>query len=212
MAAALLVTYKTAAVIAGNTVNLIFGVGKNNLLCRRNYRVYNHNGYSALCGILKACRLYFIKHDRRFACAVNRDTAVDNFTELFFADLVLNNIVVALNKVGVRILNRKCPFKVKLVRGVGSVNKAQILRDRLVEDYEADGSPDKPAFALGICHTHPYRSVQTDNIIAVGHNCLVLIAEDLISALFVRLNKGKIVRAENHILRRNGNRLTVRRL
>ena len=52
------------------------------------------------------------------------NAAVDNFTELLFADLVLNNIVVALNNIGVGIFNGIGPFKVKRVLGVGSVNKA----------------------------------------------------------------------------------------
>ena len=52
------------------------------------------------------------------------NAAVDNFTELLFADLVLNNIVVALNNVGIGIFNGVGPFKVKCVFGVGSVNKA----------------------------------------------------------------------------------------
>ena len=52
------------------------------------------------------------------------NAAVNNFTELLFANLVLNNIVVALNNISVGIFNGIGPFKVKCVLGVGSVNKA----------------------------------------------------------------------------------------
>ena len=51
------------------------------------------------------------------------NAAVNDFTELFFADLILNNIVIAFDKVGLGILNRKGPFKVKLMCRVVSVNE-----------------------------------------------------------------------------------------
>ena len=124
MAATLLVAYKTPSVITGYKVNLVFGGGKNLLLGGRDYRIYNRNGYSALCGVLKACSLNIIKHYRGFACAVNGDTAVDNLTQLLFAHLILNNIVIAFDMVRFRVLNRKGPLKVKLVCRVTSVNKA----------------------------------------------------------------------------------------
>ena len=124
MAASLFVAYKTAAIVTGYTVNLVFCVSKNFFLYGRNYRVYNRNGYSALGGIFKAGCLDIIKHYWRLACAVNCDTAVNNFTELFFAHLILNNIVIALDNIGIGILNRKGPLKVKLVSGVGSINKS----------------------------------------------------------------------------------------
>ena len=65
---------------------------------------------------------------------------------------------------------------------------------------------------LIVGHTHSYRRVQTDNTVVISHYRLVFIPEYLVCALFVGLNKSEVVRAEYHILRRNGNRLAVRRL
>ena len=124
MAAALVVAYKTAPVIAGYQINLRFGTCKYFLFRRRDNRVYNRNGNSALGGILKAGRLNIIKNYSGFACSVHCNAAVNNFTELLFANLALNNIVVALNNISVGIFNGIGPFKVKCVLGVGSVNKA----------------------------------------------------------------------------------------
>ena len=54
--------------------------------------------------------------------------------------------------------------------------------------------------------------MKSHNSVAVRHYSLVFILEYFIGAFFVRLYKGKIIRTENHILCRNGYRLTVRRL
>ena len=124
MAAALVVAYKTASVIAAYQIDLCLGACKYFLFRRRNYRVDNRNGNSALGGVLKAGRLNIIKNYSGFACSVHCNAAVNNFTELLFADLILNNVVVALNNIGVGIFNGIGPFKVKCVLGVGSVNKA----------------------------------------------------------------------------------------
>ena len=212
MAAALVVAYKTASVIAAYQINLCLGACKYFLFRRRDYRVDNRNGDSALGGVLKACRLNIIKNYSGFACSVHCNATVDNFTELLFADLVLNNIVIALNNIGVGIFNGIRPFEIKHMSGVGSVNKAQILRNRLIEDYKADRTPNKTVLTLIVGHTHSYRRVQTDNTVVISHYRLVFISEYLVCALFVGLNKSEVVRAEYHILRRNGNRLTVGRL
>ena len=98
------------------------------------------------------------------------------------------------------------------MNGVGSVNKAQILRNRLIEDYKADRTPNKTAMTLIVSHAHSDRRVQTDNAVVISHYRLVFIPEYLVCALFVGLDKSEVVRAEYHILRRNGNRLTVGRL
>ena len=65
---------------------------------------------------------------------------------------------------------------------------------------------------LIVSHAHSDRRVQTDNTVVISHYRLVFISEYLVCALFVGLNKSEVVRAEYHILRRNGNRLAVGRL
>ena len=193
MAAAFVVAYKTSSVITGNKVYLSLRIGKNFLLCGRYYSVYNRNGYSALCRILEACGLYFIKNYCGNACSVNGNAAVDNFTELFFTDLILNYIVIALDKVCFGVLYGICPFKVECMSRIGSVNKSQILRERLVEYNEAYRTPNKTALALFIGHTNPDRSVKSDDTVGISHYCLVLIPEYLVGALFFGLNKGKVI-------------------
>ena len=62
MAAALLVAYKTAAVIAAYAVYLRLRVAQYFLFGGRNYRVNYGYGYGTLCRILKAGRLDIVKH------------------------------------------------------------------------------------------------------------------------------------------------------
>ena len=128
MAAAFFVAYKTAAVIAAYTVYLRLSVIKNILFGRRYHRVDYGYGYSSLCGIFKSGCLNIVKHYRRFTCAMYRNTAVDYLSELLFADLVLNNIIIALNKIGSGVLNGKRPLKVKSVSRIAAVNESEILR------------------------------------------------------------------------------------
>ena len=193
MAAALLVAYKTAAVIAAYAVYLRLRVAQYFLFGGRNYRVNYGYGYGTLCRILKAGRFDIVKHYRRFTCTVFRDTAVDYFTELFLADLILNNIIVALNKIGRRVLYGKCPLKVKSAIRIAAVNKAEVLRYRLIEDYKADSTPNKSALSVFTGDAYSDRCVKSHNSVTVSHYGLVLIPEYLIGALFVRLYKGKIV-------------------
>ena len=55
---------------------------------------------------------------------MNGNATVDYFAELLFADLVLNYIVVAFNKVGFGIFNGISPLKIQFMSGIGSVYKA----------------------------------------------------------------------------------------
>ena len=54
---------------------------------------------------------------------MNFDTLVDDLTELFLCSNV-------------------CYFKVKLLSGIGSVNKSEVLRNRIVEDDSSDSCID----------------------------------------------------------------------
>ena len=54
--------------------------------------------------------------------------------------------------------------------------------------------------------------MQGDDVLSVSHQSLVLIAEHLACALFVLTNGGQVVAAQDHILRRNGDRSTIGRV
>ena len=124
------------------------------------------------------------------------DAGVDNAAELLFADEEIH-------------------FKTEDVFFLTAVDKAQILRNRAVEDDLADGRVDEAvpddAVDLGLSADADLR-VQGDDAGLVGHERLVDVLESLAFAGLAVLIKGQVVRTQNHILSRNNDRLTVRGL
>ena len=96
-----------------------------------------------------------------------------------------------------------------------AVNKAQILRDRAVEDDLTDGGIDDTVLddAVDLSLTaYADLRVQGDDAGLVGHESLFNVLERLALAGLAVLIQGEVVGTEYHILSRNDDRLTVRRL
>ena len=96
-----------------------------------------------------------------------------------------------------------------------SLDKAQILRNLLVEDQAARRCIDQTGDDLTVDllgHADLNRCMDADNTLVVCHQCLIDIAEYLAGARLGLAVDGQVVRTEDHILRRNGDRLAVLRL
>ncbi len=96
--------------------------------------------------------------------------------------------------------------------GIVSVHKAQVLRDMLIINDSSDGGGNYPGYlsiAQVLCNSHLDSGMNGDDVVLVRHERLVGVTENLALALFARLIQRQVVGAKHHILRRNGNRLTV---
>ena len=121
------------------------------------------------------------------------DTAVNDLSEKLFIDKSLN-------------------FKTEEIFGVASVDKAEILRNRIVEDNLTEGGFDDPGNRLAVNffgHSDLDKSMKVDDLFVIRHLRFVDVAEGLAFTLCARHNERQIVRAENHVLCRNGNGLSV---
>ena len=52
------------------------------------------------------------------------NAALNDFTKLFFANFILDNVIIALNNFFIRIFKTERPFQIELVTIIASVNKA----------------------------------------------------------------------------------------
>ncbi len=110
------------------------------------------------------------------------------------------------------LLNKEVYLELKHIFGNTSVYKAQILGNGVVEDDFTDCGVHKRTAHLAVDFHFAANlnlGVKLDNTGLVRHHNLVDVAEHLALALFAVLVKSKVVRAEDHILGRNGNRLAV---
>ena len=185
----------TILVLRGDLIDLcICGVDDIPFFLRDD-GVADSNGDGCLGGILESGCLDLIQHFRSGGSAVDLDAAVNDLTQLLFAD-------------------QECDFQIELLVGIGTVYITQILGDIFVEDQTADGAVDDlgyPLFAdiLGDADF----DLRMDGNVAflICHQCLVYITEYLALALFAVFFHGQIVRTQNHILCRYGYRTSVRR-
>ena len=99
--------------------------------------------------------------------------------------------------------------------GISTVDITQILRNRIIEDDAADGGFHQTG-ALHAVNGHGAAHldgcVQGNDVLCISHQGFVLIAEHLACALVIFTNGGQVVAAQDHILRRHGNRCAVRGL
>ena len=176
--------------------HLILGLGDNFLLLRRYLYILEAYGYAAAGGILIAQRLYGIQHLCGAGGTVLAVAAVDYLSQILLyyqlIDLQLEHVV------------QRIPRHI-----------AQILRYCVVEYETAYGGVYDAAvlfafpFAL---YAHLHLGLEGDFAHLIGHEGLVLAAEDLALALHAVALEGQVVAAKYHILSRTGNGLAVLRL
>ena len=74
------------------------------------------------------------------------------------------------------LVNKHVDLGGEEVGGVGSVNEAEILRDRRIEDDLAEGGGDESSYALAVHflgHADPDINVQADIALVICHHCFV---------------------------------------
>ena len=190
---ALLVGEKTVLIVIHDLGDIFLGVGDELALARRYGGVADGDGDTASGRIFIALSLDFIKHFGSYRGAVNLYAPVDNFAELLFID-------------------EEIDLKLEVVLRVISVNKAEILRDRPVEDNASHGGGDYLSDGLAVYllgHADFDSRMETDSAVLISHGGLIDISEHLALAGLAGLFKGEVVGAENHILRGNGNGASV---
>ena len=99
--------------------------------------------------------------------------------------------------------SREIDFKLQEIFGLASVDKAEILRNRLVEDQPSERRVDDAGMGNPVdhsCDTHLDRRMNAEQTVGIGHHRLVEIAEHAsLSRLAVAVDC-EIVGAEHHIL------------
>ena len=128
--------------------------------------------------------------------------------------------------------NDEGDLKGKLVAGLRAIDESEVLRQRLIVDKSSEGDrlrsgydalfavlTDLDTDKFGSFDTadllrvsHGDRSMKPYLMLLVSHDRLVEVAEYATGAGLFGLHYRKIVRAEDHILCRNGNGVTVDRL
>jgi len=176
--------------------DLLVGVSNDLALLGRDHGVTHSDRDSRQGGVLVALCLDGIQHLCAGTGAVAGHAAGDDVGQGLFghaeADLILQPVL-----------------------RIGTVDIAQVLGHGSVEDDAAHGGIHQ----TGVLHAvnghgaaHLDGCVQGDDVLGIGHQGLVLITEHLACALIVLANGGQVVAAQDHILRRHGNRSTVRGL
>ena len=193
---ALFVGEQAALELLFNRADFLFGSFQNRRLLRRHDNVGHGHGDSADGGILVAHRLDVVQHAGSLRHAVLAETHIDDLTQLLLA-------------------NQERNFQIKLMLGICTVYIAQILRNVFVKDQTANGTINNLRNPLITnISGNPYFNLCVNGNIAfiVSHEGFVDIPENLAFALFAILFHGQVIRTQNHILCRNSNRTTVRRL
>ena len=120
---------QTTVVLTFNLCNLFIRLCNQLLFVLRNQCIADSDGQAALGGIFKALVFDAVQNLGGAHSTAGADALVDNLTELFFT-------------------YQEGDLKVKLFFRIGSIYKAQILWNRVVEDDASDGSVDDAAYAI----------------------------------------------------------------
>ncbi len=188
---------KTSAVSAVDLVNRVLRLLDQLRLHRRNRHVGNGNRHAGSCGVAIAHGLDMVQNLRRSRGAVNRD------------NLLKDSLQVLL-------LYQAVDLKLELILRLAAVDKAQILRDDLIEEESSEGRGDKRAVNAPVLHLpadpHRYAGLQGQIPVLIGKQCLADTLEDTSLALCPGSFLGQIVDTQNHVLRRDRDRSAVRRL
>jgi hypothetical protein len=188
-------------------VHLAVGFLEIALLHLRDDHVGNTDGDRSTGGILESLGLDEIEHLGRSVGSVDLDAFVDDDAKFLLAHHEIHFIVEG----GLR---------------VGAIHIAQVLRNGLVEDDFSGGGLDDPGLQRAIeflLHTHTDAGMQGDNRIGIGHQCLVRAGEGLAFTWLLLCDVAlgipdaflfhrEVIRTEDHVLCRNGDRLAVLRL
>ena len=166
------------------------------LLNIRHDHVFDTDGDTAAGRVLITHGLDVVEELGCSADTVYADRTGDNISELLLTDYE-----VALEN--------------ELVAFLRSIDITEVLRDNFVEDKASqcglNDSGHRSAVEL-TCHTDGDRSVELEVMIAICHDRLIYRREDHAFALLARLGDRQIVASEDHILCRNGYRVTILRL
>ena len=113
------------------------------------------------------------------------------------------------------LIDKEFNLKIECVFGIASVDKAEILRNGIIEyDFtESCGNKLSNLFTVYLFgHTNFNLGMKTDVALVVSHGSLINAEERFAFARLAVFFHSEVVRTEYHILCGNGNRFTVGRL
>ena len=208
LAVALLIGDQAAVEVLHDLLDLLIGSSQNSGLLLGHDSIGDSDRDGGQGGVLVALCLDLVQHHGAGLGAVLGQAAADDVGQALLRQLVALAAGSDLQCAGVHLV-------VELRGRIGTVDIAQILRDRVVEDDLAHRGIDQ----TGLLHAvkghgaaHLDGCLQGDQTLGVRHHGLGLIAEDLAVALILRVDEGQVVAAQNHILRGHGDGLAVRGL
>ena len=193
MAGALCIRDKAALEVCIDLIDLLLRLGEEFRLLRRNGRIADRDGDAALRGIFIALRLDTVEHFGGDCRAVHLDALVDDLAKHLFIDQEFN-------------------LQLEGVLRIAAVYKAEILRDRIVENHAAQRGLIELSALLAVDfagHTNFDFGMQANGTHVIGHNRLIDVAETLALARLAGLHQRQIIGAKDHILRRHDNRLSI---
>ena len=173
--------------------DFVFGPVEYFLLFGRNVHIKDAGGDRTDCGIFVSERLDVVQHNGSFGSAFFLESGVDYLFEQAFVHALGN-------------------FGVEFVFFIRSINKAEILRNRLVENEFSDGGLDDTRLHYAVeflVNAHVDCRLQFNFVIEVRHLGFVYVAESHSFALRAGFIHREIERTYNHILCGRTYRLAV---
>ena len=176
---------KTSAVSAVDLVNRVLRFLDQFRLHRRNRHVGNGNRHAGPCGIAVAHSLDVVQNLSRRRGAVDRD------------DLFKDSLQILL-------LHQAVNLKLEFILRLSAVDKAQILRNNLIEEESSERGGDKIGMNGPVFHllADPYGNtgLQRQVLVFISQQRFADILENASLAFCPGSFLGQIVNAQNHIL------------
>ena len=189
------ITEFTSVVILHDGIDLLLRLCNVFFLLFRNNGIEYGNGDTGTGGIAVSLILYLIENIGGNVGAVDIDASFDDFAEV----LLINKEVNLHSHHGGGIF------------GI-SGHEAEILRNGTVEDDLTERGADKSGIGFTVDlsrETNLDGGVKSHITLVIRHNGFVFILEYMTGADLIFTNGGEVVGTEHHVLRGNGNGLTV---
>ncbi|MBS6163361.1 MAG: hypothetical protein KH847_05745 [Clostridiales bacterium] len=177
-------------------VNLFLRLGNQGFFRFRYGRIAYRHCDGALRRILIALGFNGIEDISCHCSSVHFNALVNNFPQLFFTHQEIN-------------------FKFEFIFKHRTIYITQILRNRLVENHSAHRGIYQARNLLAVNFNgsaHLDLGMQANIVGIIGHDGLFKVFEDFPLAKLAVLVQRQVIGAQNHILRRHGNRAPVRGL
>ena len=150
---------ETAFVLTLNVDNFLLRCGNQLFLCGRNRHIGNRNRYGTFCGVLVTKGFDAVKHFRGNRKSMCLNAAVDNVSQLFFANLEADLLIEHMFR-------------------ISAVYITEILRNRFIVNNTSDCSVNNLMCFYSVnClrNAQTNRSMKSYNALVVSHNGFIAV-------------------------------------